>query len=127
MSKTIKISIAFILILNFLSLSAQNPGERSLWRNTDIRDFATIQQRMSAYFETNPHGKHSGYKQWKRWEYETQFRLSPNGEIVNHSALNWKANTRIKETSPTMRALVNGATWNQLAPLAHILTFLYIY
>ena len=62
-----------------------------IWLEPATDDFATIQQQAEAWFEGKDHGRGSGYKQWKRWEYLNKYRLSEDGKIINWTAQNWDA------------------------------------
>ncbi|MDX1407268.1 MAG: glycosyl hydrolase, partial [Saprospiraceae bacterium] len=99
------------------TLVAQVRTARSPWQDPSTRNFAEIQRQAQAYYANNPRGKHSGYKQWKRWEYATQYRLLPNGEIANSAALNWRADQKVARESAAQRAQVYGGTWDLLAPV----------
>lgn len=63
----------------------------AIWMEPETDDFATIQQQAEAWFEGKDQGRGTGYKQWKRWEYLNQHRLTGDGKITNYSARNWEA------------------------------------
>jgi len=63
----------------------------AIWMEPSTDDFATIQQQAEAWFEGKDQGRGSGYKQWKRWEYLNQHRLSEDGKLTNWTARNWDA------------------------------------
>lgn len=62
-----------------------------LWMNPATDDFATIRQNVENYFaDKDKEAKGSGYKQWKRWEYIQQDRLTIDGKLMNYSAKNFQ-------------------------------------
>ena len=89
------------LIINFLALviigcSGSVFGQEldavsDIWLKAQTDDFATIQQEAENYFADKDKGQGSGYKQWKRWEYVNQNRLTPDGKVTNHAMMNWNA------------------------------------
>ena len=113
----ILVCIPLLLLALPRPLASQENAPWSIWQTPSTRNFAVIQQQAEAWFANNPRGKHSGYKQWKRWEYATQRRLLPNGEIANCAALNWKADQKSAHRPADQRGQVYGGTWDQLAPL----------
>lgn len=83
--------IIFSMILGILFSTALNGQENpyDLWLNPGTDDFATIQQNVESYYANIDRSKKgTGYKQWKRWEYIQQNRLSPDGKIINYAARN---------------------------------------
>ncbi len=103
MKKTIQnISILAILVLSLSfgiskNIDAQQIGESgtgypfAIWMEPNTDDFASIQQQAEAWFEGKDKDRGSGYKQWKRWEYINQNRLTSDGKITNYAARNWDA------------------------------------
>ena len=95
------VAAALLLLFLFLGIShgVDAQAQRSsgfedpyaIWMEPSTDDFAAIQQQAEAWFEGKDHGRGSGYKQWKRWEYLNQHRLSDNGQLTNWAARNWDA------------------------------------
>lgn len=83
------ITLIAFLILCTGSLSGQN-NVSDLYLNAGTDDFTTIQNTMNQYFEGRDQGRGSGYKQWKRWEYLAERRLTPDGKVANWAARNWE-------------------------------------
>ncbi len=83
------ILLGVFLMIGIGSLSGQN-SVSDLYLNAGTDDFATIRNRMEQYFEGKNTGRGSGYKQWKRWEYLAERRLTPDGKITNWAARNFE-------------------------------------
>jgi len=119
------------LIFNFLILviicsagkvSAQERDAISdIWLNSQTDDFATIREQAEAYFADPGHTK--GYKQWKRWEYINQNRLTPDGKITNYAKMNLVAyqqylgvnGIQFPQPQPSDASVTNGS-WYFLGP-----------
>jgi len=119
------------LLLLVIPVSGQWGLPYDIWQNPSSDDFKTIQKEAEAYFEGKETGKGSGYKQWKRWEYENKDRLSPDGKIINYTVRNFETyNSYMKELEKKLNTdgsrstangywenlgidyFVNGAGWN---------------
>ena len=50
-------------------------------------NFYDVQKYAENYFSTHPAGKGSGYKQYKRWEYDMAYYIDENGNRLNKDAL----------------------------------------
>lgn len=83
----------------------------AIWMEPETDDFAAIQQQAEAWFEGRDQGRGSGYKQWKRWEYINQHRLTDDGKITNYAARNWDA---YMEMESSASRITNGS-WYFLA------------
>lgn len=88
----------------------------SIWLEPETDDFATIQQQAEAWFAGKNKDRGSGYKQWKRWEYLNQDRLTADGKITNFTARNWEAFNAIDGGSGRS---TNGL-WNFLAAYDYV-------
>lgn len=120
-------TITFIIILLFVSQGICLMGQETspgFWLNSDTDDFKTIQQKANNYFDENKQGKGTGFKQWKRWEYLNEARLTADGKICNHTLYNWEAyqdyldkNPQYKNPDPT--DATNGS-WTFLAPTSYV-------
>ncbi|MBC8489699.1 MAG: hypothetical protein H8D45_27075 [Bacteroidetes bacterium] len=120
-----KIIISLLILITssgFLLLGQKSSYD--IWLNSETDDFESIRQNTEAYFEGKYKGRGSGYKQWKRWEYLNERRLSPDGKVTNHTLLNWLAyqeyldqNPQYKKPDPT--DVANGF-WQFLAPTSYI-------
>ena len=121
--KKIATSLLILLTSSGFFLMSQE-SSYDLWLNSDTNDFETIRQNTEAHFEGKYKGRGSGYKQWKRWEYLNEHRLSPDGKVTNHTLLNWLAyqkylekNPKYKEPGPTD---FNTGFWSFLAPTSYM-------
>ncbi len=63
----------------------------SIWMEPVTDEFLVIQQEAEAWYEGRDKGRGTGYKQWKRWEYLAERRLTPDGKIAPSDWLNWNA------------------------------------
>ncbi len=99
MRKHIYITLMAFLILGMGRLSGQN-SVSDLYLNAGTNDFATIQNTMNQYFSGKSTGKGSGFKQWKRWEYLAERRLTPDGKVANWAARNFEEYQNYLQTHP---------------------------
>ncbi len=123
MMKELTILLLIIFSSSSMFLLAQESAYDQ-WLNPETDDFEIIRQNTETYFEGKDKGRGSGYKQWKRWENLNENRLSPDGKVVNHTLLNWKAyqqyleeNPEYKEPDPTE---FNTGFWSFLAPTSYV-------
>ena len=87
----------------------QNPNE-----NTTLQE---IQELANSYFVDRDKGRGSGYKQYKRWEYDTERMVNADGKLHNFSKLNWEViNSINSENSPLERST---GTWSPLGPFSY--------
>lgn len=119
MKKNLHFKIILLLILMTISLYGQQSSPSDLWLNAGTDDFATIQQITEQYFADKDKGRGSGYKQWKRWEYFNQNRLSKDGKVINITAKTWESYLEHKQQySPggIMAPNVTNGYWASLGP-----------
>ncbi len=115
-----------IIVLTFCTtiISGQEPGF-DIWQNPDTDDFSIIQQQAENYFLDKDKGQGSGYKQWKRWEYMNQHRLTPDGKITNYTKRNWNAYQKYFEDNPQYKnpdpTDVTNGSWNFIAASDYVL------
>lgn len=93
MKKYIVLVLIIITFAGHETLLAQEayPDYKQLMDNLENTTFLEIQEKAETYFADKEKGRGSGYKQWKRWEYLTQRRLTPDGKVANAAAMNLKA------------------------------------
>ena len=108
-----------LLLLSAGKISGQT-SVSDLYLNAGTKDFATIQNTMNQYFEGRYQGQGSGYKQWKRWEYLAERRLTPDGKVANWSVRNWEEDQNYRQSHPefdngTELDAANGY-WTSLGP-----------
>ena len=98
--KSIRIikTIKYFIVLVVLLLSWENHFGQSeysdiyeIMNNTSIVQFSELQKIGNEYFVGKDKGRGSGYKQWKRWEYNMENHLTPDGKITNFTARNIQA------------------------------------
>ena len=82
---------AFLLLCTGTARAQDPPVDRYYYLKTGTRDFAAIKSTMDAFYAANPNGPGTGYKQWKRWEYDHRTRLTGTGELVNDAQKNLEA------------------------------------
>lgn len=112
-----------------LSQSVETPYEEpetrnlpyDIWLNPSTLDFKEIQRQAEEYFSDKDQGRGSGYRQWKRWEYLMQDRLTPDGQITNFAARNYKANEKYNQTAETSQQRATSGFWEQEANDGYIL------
>ncbi len=105
------------------ALRAQNNAS-NLYLNASTDDFATITQTMNQYFANRDRGQGSGYKQWKRWEYLMERRLTPDGKVANWAYLTWQAYYDYLASHPDADGSSTDAThgqWFSLGPTGYVL------
>ncbi|MCB2219862.1 MAG: hypothetical protein KQI35_05645 [Bacteroidetes bacterium] len=114
-----------IIILTFCTASIS--GQESnfdIWLNAKTDDFIQIQEQTENYFATRDKGRGTGYKQWKRWEYWNERRLTPDGKITNHTLLNWIAYKEYLDNNPQYKdpdpSDVTNGSWYQLGPTSYV-------
>ncbi|MBK9736394.1 MAG: hypothetical protein IPO92_16120 [Saprospiraceae bacterium] len=110
--QTIKYMLVWISLFGITVLHAQDDKPEAFWSKGIVKDFKRIQAETETYYKDRDKGKGSGYKQWKRWEYNQQDRLLPNGEITNYVARNDDALQQFFRDNPSNdRFTLN--TWTQ--------------
>ena len=128
MKKLIISFLALVIIGCSSNVFAQELDAVSdIWLKAQTDDFATIQQQAEEYFADKDQGRGSGYKQWKRWEYVNQNRLTPDGKITNHAMLNWNAYQDYlgfegiqKPLPETDDPEITNGSWSFLAPTSWV-------
>ena len=123
MRKYIYIPLVIFLLLGFGRLSGQT-SVSDLYLNAATSDFATIQNTMNQYFATAGKGQGSGFKQWKRWEYLAERRLTPDGKVANWAARNWEEYQNYQLTHPdadtNRQPMVPNGHWYNLGPFGFV-------
>jgi hypothetical protein len=103
----------------FVAASSTGQSVSDMYLNAGTDDFATIRQRMEQYFEGRDKGQGSGYKQWKRWEYVAERRLTSDGKVANWAARNWEENNKLMAAMDNANGDDFDATngyWTSLGP-----------
>lgn len=96
-------------------LAQENPWD--IWMNPKTDDFATIQRDVEkAYANVDKEKRGTGYKQWKRWEYLQQDRLTPDGKIVNYASRNFEEYHNYMAAMGTRGITATYGYWTSLGP-----------
>ena len=108
------IIIIIIAVFSVTKSSAQTKtGENMPLYQQMILDKANYYETVAEaekYFETRDKGKHTGYKQFKRWEWQSQFLVNSKGEF--------KTAKQIKQIIAKCDANKSvGGTWTEVGPL----------
>lgn len=123
MKKYLYIPLMVFVFLGLGRLSGQN-SVSDLYLNAGTDDFAAIQHTMNQYFEGKFQGRGSGFKQWKRWEYLAERRLTPDGKVANWAARNWEEYQNYQMAHPVTDNgepldIPNGQ-WTSLGPTGYV-------
>ena len=109
------------LILLYLLLSGGLMGQvdhaYKLWQNSPTDDFSTICRNVENFYAGKDKGRGTGYKQFKRWQYFMQDRLTSDGKITNVAARNWDAYNQYVnglKNKDLYSALVTNGGWSSL-------------
>lgn len=97
----IKYILLWLSLFGITILNAQDDKPEAFWNKGTVKDFKRIQAETEAYYKDRDKGQGSGYKRWKRWEYNQQDRLAPNGEITNYTAKNSEALQEFLRANPS--------------------------
>lgn len=84
-----RIAICIILISISTNINAQRVNRSmpwDIWMHPTTTNFEEIRTEAEAWFANRDRGKGTGYKQWKRWEENNQYRQNPEGKLLNQSA-----------------------------------------
>ncbi len=123
MKKYTSLILTILILLLGWGVRGQSIAPSSLWLDPPTDDFASIQQSVEQYYADKDKGQGSGYKQWKRWEYFNQSRLTPDGKITNVTARNWDAYLeqmqRYNGDNSTGTMATNGY-WSSLGPFGYV-------
>jgi photosystem II stability/assembly factor-like uncharacterized protein len=95
-----QLTITTLVLILSTSLSGQDEKPAAFWNKSNTTDFRTIQSETEGWFEGKDKGQGTGYKQWKRWEDFNAVRLTPDGQLTNHSARSNEALNQIKKGQP---------------------------
>ena len=103
-----------ILAFGFLQ-GQQNPWD--IWLNPETDDFATIRQNAENYFSTiDTEQRGTGIKQYKRWEYMQQHRLTEDGRVQNYAARNFDEYHQYMASQSSRGVTVTYGYWDALGP-----------
>ena len=117
MNKLIKIGFYVMILFYAGNLCGQINNPRDLWQNPQTNDFTTIRGNVRNYYSGRSKGHGSGYKQFRRWEYINQNRLTPDGKVTNFAARNWEAyNHYIEQLKNSNKSplLTTSGQWSSL-------------
>lgn len=111
--------IVFLGVI-FISGAAIAQEDFSLQLNERIQqgdNFFSIQKFAESWFRTHLSGKGSGYKQYKRWEYDMLFQVGGDGELpAGKQNGNLAKMQQFLQVQPDSLSLLStGAAWTNLA------------
>jgi hypothetical protein len=115
--KTIKLfmTLVFSILTAGYMLGQDSPWE--IWLNPKTDDFATIQRDVENYFVgKDKFAQGSGYKQFKRWEYLQQDRLTEEGKIQNYAARNFDEYQAYQNMYGSRGTTSTYGYWSSLGP-----------
>jgi PKD repeat protein len=72
-----KIILLFLFIIN-MNVQAQNWVDKML---DTTQNFYSIQQEFNSYWQNKPYERGKGYKAFRRWEWYTEPRVYPSGDL----------------------------------------------
>jgi hypothetical protein len=113
MKKIVRITIFFVGI-SLSQLYAQDYLEL-IHNPTENTTLQQVQELAESYFANRDHGRGSGYKQYKRWEYRMQRNVNSDGRILNFSKLTHDAIMRLNSPNPPVGRMPGN--WTALGPL----------
>jgi hypothetical protein len=107
-----------VFVLGFGKIKAQDnlPEYKQLMLDPGNIQFSEIQQKAEAFFEANGNENNASYKQWKRWEYLTKRRLTPDGKVASWSAQNWEAYQQYTSNKNGDDIKVTNGYWDFVGP-----------
>ncbi len=108
--------LVFGILVPGILMSQQNPYD--IWLNPSTDNFETIRQNAENYFANiDKEARGTGYKQWKRWEYIQQDRLTDDGRVFNYAARNFQEyNDYMAAQSSSRGTTSTYGYWDQLGP-----------
>jgi len=119
MRNTIRLASAFLLIFCAHQLSAQTTPKTAPVKPANFND---IQKKAELYFDQHPElttdeEEDGMYKQYKRWEWYTENRVMPNGDLPAPGLMQeeWKKYARSHGRGMASTASVSG-NWSFLGP-----------
>lgn len=113
--KTAFICIAF-LVFGITQLHSQEYLDliHNSNENTTLQE---IQSKAELYFVNRDKGRGSGYKQYKRWEYDMERKVNADGKILNFSKINWNSTSELNSTKSLNRS--TDVDWTNLGPSSY--------
>ena len=78
-------------------------------------NFYVVREEANRYFENRDRGKGSGWKQFKRWEYEMQFQIDEIGNRLDGRMI-WNEMEKFENLHAASRAANPVANWTELGP-----------
>lgn len=121
MKKVIHLGLMLLFVtLSGLLLAQQSPPS-DLWLNPATTDFETIRQTVEQYYADKEKGRGTGYKQWKRWEFFHQHRLTADGKITNVAAKTWDTYLEHKAQfdNGSRAPLSTNGYWSSIGPTTY--------
>ncbi len=117
-----------IIICLILTIQASAQVDESLWRTYNNPapgvTFEDLQTSFNTYWKDREYQKGKGYKQFKRWENQTKYRVYPSGNLTLPSMKyenykTWEVASNIKATNNKSI----GPVWTELGPFGRVTGF----
>ncbi len=106
----------FAACLAFLCLAQLAPAQRWIEAADKTHNFFIARDSFNAEWEGKEYERGKGYKQFKRWEYFMERRVSPTGELPDPGAA-WKARMEfLNGENAEKSSLPPSLTWTPLGP-----------
>ncbi len=83
--------------------------------NRERVNFFEVQKAAEEYFEGKDRGRGSGYKQFKRWEYQSQRELDPEGYVIPATQV-WSELASFQSNYPSPESTNLTGDWKPLGP-----------
>lgn len=106
----------FLIGLGLSQLHAQDYLEL-IHNPTETTTLSEIQQLADDYFEDRDKGRGSGYKQYKRWEYDMQRKVNSDGRILNFSKLTHDVISSLTSENPPVESMPGN--WTAMGPMSY--------
>ena len=103
------------LLISVVSISNTGAQEYLEMMNDTSANFFEIQKAANEYFAKVGTGKGTGYKQYKRWEYENESKAYPDGNL-SLQGVDVSIKEFIRFKSKTFRKSASTKVWQSLGP-----------
>ncbi|MDF1696051.1 MAG: hypothetical protein P1U56_09480 [Saprospiraceae bacterium] len=105
--------ILICIILLTFGFQANGQTWRDIVNATD--DFKVACENAEAYFDQRGTGRGSGYKQYRRWKFEMEKRVSRDNKMKNFGVLDFKEYKKTQKKLASQNTRVN-SDWESIGP-----------
>ena len=113
--KTIYFYLLFIL---FLIPTFSNAQQWYEYMEDENMNFYDAVHKIELYFKNKDKGKGSGYKQFKRWEYEMSFHIDSLGNRINPEQEYESYKQFMRQSTKNGASRITASNWVELGPHA---------